>query len=114
MHMFGLFASAVPMFGLSAFFELVVTPTPGRQKLIELNRKNKRAILEELALTFTPLLLSKPPLFFLASCIGKKRSSDKAFDINSRLLAKNQFGENMDLSFMGYQCLFAVEVNKTW
>ncbi len=74
--------SAAPVFGSSAFSVSVVTPTPGRQKLIELNRREKKATSEELAPAFTPLLPSEPPFLFPASCVGEKRSFDKAFDIN--------------------------------
>ena len=109
-----LFASATPVFGLSAFFRLVVTSTLGRQKLIKLNRREKRARLEKLALVFIFLLSSKPLLFFPASHIGKKRSFNKAFDINSWSLAKNQFGEDVDLSFTGCQYLSTVKANRAW
>ena len=43
-----------------------------RQKLIELNQREKRVTLEELAPVFTLLLPSKPLFLFPASCIGKK------------------------------------------
>ncbi len=110
----GLSASATPVFGSSAFSTLVVTPTPGRQKLIELNQREKRATSEELAPAFTPLLPSEPPLLFPASCVGEKRSFDKAFDINCRLLANNQFGEDVDPSFVSCQCSSVVKANRPW
>ncbi len=104
--------SAVPVPSLSAFaalvlqffafFALVMIPTSERQKLIELNRRKKKVTSKELAPVFTPLLLSKPPLFFSASYVSEKRSFDKVFDINRRSLANNQFGEDVDLSFMSF------------
>ena len=106
--MFGLSTSTLPVFGLSAFFELVIISTPRRQKLIELNQKEKKAISEVLAPAFIPLLLSKPLFLFSVSCIGKKRSFNKAFNINSQLLTKNQFGKNVDLSFASCKYLLAV------
>lgn len=70
------------------------TPTPGRRRVIELNGRKMRAIWEELAPVFT---CQRPasPLLFPSSRIGEKRSFDKAFDINSRPLAKDHTGEEM-------------------
>ena len=98
----GLFVSASPVFRSIAFSGSVVTPTQGRQKLIELNQREKRVTSEELALVFIPLLPFEPLFLFPASCIGKKLSFDKAFNIKCWLLAKNQFGKDVDLSFAGY------------
>ncbi len=108
-----LFVSAAPMLGSSAFSALVVTPIPGKQKLIELNRREKRVTSEELAFAFTPLLLSEPPLLFLGSHVGQKRSFNKASDIKCRLLANNQFGKDVDQSFAGCQCLPAIKANRS-
>ena len=110
----GLSASAVPVFGLFAFSRLVITPIPKRRKLIELNQREKTAISKVLAPAFTLLLLSKPLFLFLTNCIGKKRSFNKVFDINSRLLAKNQFGEDVDLSFAGCPGSPTVKTKKKW
>lgn len=54
----GLSTSALPIFGLFTFSGLVVTPTSGRQKLIKLNQREKKATSEELSPAFTPLLPS--------------------------------------------------------
>ncbi len=107
-------ASVAPLFGSSAFSALVVTPTLGRQKLIELNQREKRVTSEELAPAFILLLLSKPPLLFLANRVSKKRSFDKAFNINGRPLANNQFGKDVNLSLGGCQCPPAVKANRPW
>ncbi len=108
----GLSASATPVFGSSTFSTLVVTPTLGKQKLIELNQREKKATLEELAPAFTLLLPSKPPLLFSANYVSKKRLFDKAFNINCQPLANNQFGKDIDQSFAGCQYLLAVKTNK--
>lgn len=84
--------SAASMFGLSAYSLLVVTPVtriPRRQKLIKLNKKEKRANSKKLAPAFTFLLLSKPPFLFPASYIREKRSFHTAFNINCWLLTKD-------------------------
>ena len=122
-------APAVPMFGSSAAVPVSGsfassasavpwsphTPTPGRRKLIELNRREKRATSEELAPAFTPLLpFVEPSLLFPASRIGEKQSFDKAFDIDCRPLAKDHTGEEVDLSFAGCQCPPAVKANRAW
>lgn len=60
-----------------------------------------RAIIEKLALIFVRQLFSSLVLF-LSSRIGKKRSFNKAFDINSWPLAKDHIREEIDLSFAGY------------
>ncbi len=110
----GLSASAAPVFGSFAFSVLVVTPTPGRQKFIELNQKEKRATSEELAPAFNLLLQFKPPFSFSVSCVGKKRSFYKVFGTNYRLWANNQLSEDVDLSFTGCQCPLAVKANRLW
>ncbi len=60
------------------------------------------------------LLFCSSPVLFLTSCIGKKRSFDKAFDINRRPSAKNYTGKKVDLSFAGCHYLAAVKANKAW
>ncbi len=63
-----------------------------------------RVTSKELALVFT--------CFFSSSCIDKKRSFDKAFDINSWSLAKDYTGKKVNLSFAGYQSSLAVKANR--
>lgn len=101
MPMLGFFSSVTLVFESSALFISIVIPIPGRQKLIKLNLREKRATSKDLAPALITLLLSKPLLLFLASHISKKRSINKAFDINYQLLANNQFGEDVDQSFIG-------------
>ena len=61
--MSGLFLSATPIFGLFVFSGLDVTLTPGRQKLIKLNRKKKSNI-RRIGSRFYPFALVQisPPL----------------------------------------------------
>lgn len=75
-----------------------------------------RATLEELTLVFT-CQLSFSQLFsslflFLSSCIGKKWSFNKAFNINSRLLAKDYIKKNVDLSFVSYNYSTTIKTNR--
>ncbi len=98
-----LFASVVHIFGLSAFFVLVVILIPRKQKLLELNQKEKKLISKNLILAFISLFLSiKPLLLFLTRYIGQKQLFNKVFDINFWILAKNQFGKEVNLSFSSY------------
>ncbi len=82
-----------------------------------------RATLEELAfiytcqlssgqLLFSPLLFPSSPDLSPTSHIGKKRSFNKAFDINSWPLAKDHTGEEVVLSFAGCYYPAAVKTNK--
>lgn len=82
-----------------------------------------RATSEELALVYTHQLfssqLASSPLFFPSSpilspisCIGKKRSFEKAFDIKNWPWAKDYTGEEMDLSFADYHCPVAIKANR--
>lgn len=105
--------SIAAMLALSTFSTSIVTPISGRQKLIKLNQREKRATSEELAPAFTPLLPAKLLLSFPASRIGKKRLFNKAFDINYWPLTKDQFGEDVDLSFAGCQYYSAIKANRT-
>lgn len=102
--------STTPVFGffalstLDIFWLSLYTSTPGRQTLIELNRRKMRVIsYEELAIIFTCQLffsqLSSSLFFFPSSYIGKKQSFNKEFNINSRLLAKDHTEKKVDLSF---------------
>ncbi len=101
------------------------TSTPRRRRLIELNRRKMKAISKELApvyicqlssgqLPSSPFLFLSNPVLFPTSRIGKKRSFDKAFDINSRLLTKDHTGEEVDLSLAGCHCSTAVKANRAW
>lgn len=72
LSMFSFTTSALLVFGLFTFSRLIITQTQGRQKLIELNQRKKKATSEELALVFISLLLSKSLFFFAASYISKK------------------------------------------
>ncbi len=120
---------AVPVSRSSAPSTLFVlfpqTPTPRRRRLIELNGRKMRATSKELApvytrqissgqLPFSPLFFSSSPVLSPTSRISKKRSFDKVFDINSRLLAKDHTGEEVDLSFVGCHYPAAVKDNRAW
>lgn len=107
-------ASTTSIFGSFAFFASVMTLTSEKQKLIELNQREKRATLKKLVLTFTFLLLSESFLLFPVSCIIEKWSFNKTFDINSCLLTKDQFDEEVDLSFAVCQYLSTVKANRIW
>ncbi len=125
-------APTVPVFEFSTLSALSVPfipfphiPTLGRQRLIELNRKKMRAASKELApvytfqissnqLSFSPLLSLFSSVLFPFICIGKKRLFDKAFDINSRLLARDHTRKELDLSFADCHCPAAVKANRVW
>lgn len=65
----------------------------------------------------SPILLPSiqhPSPVFFPSSRGKKRSFEKAFDINCRLLARDRNAEEVDLSFAGCQCPPAVKANREW
>ncbi len=124
-----LFGSAVLISGFFApsgpFVPFLQTPTPRRQRLIELNGRKMRATSEELAPVYTrqlssgqlsssSLLFFSSPVLSLISCIGKKGSFDKIFDINCWPLAKDHIGEEVNLSFVGCHCLPAVKANRVW
>ncbi len=104
--------SAAPVFQSLVFSASVVIPNLERQKLIKLNRREKRTTSEELAPAFISLLLFEPPILFSVSRVGKKRLFNEAFDINYRPLANNPFGEDVNLSFTCCQCLPFVETNR--
>ena len=120
-------------------FPQTLTPVPGRQKLGQWSRTLKRASYKEAPTIFAPLFPpSEPPslLFFPSSDIGKKRSFDKAFNIdywpltddhagenvgkrkfdktfiNTRLLAVNHAEKEVDLSFAGCGYLPTIKLNR--
>ncbi len=100
------FAPAIPISESSAlsapftpFVLFLHTLTLERRRLIELNGRKIRTTLEELAFVYTRQLssdqlsssiffFSSNPILFPTNCIGKKRSFNKAFDINGWSLAK--------------------------
>lgn len=88
-------------------------PTSERQKLINLNQKKKKVILEELAPAFILLFLSvKPFLLFPTSCIGKKQFFNKGFDINCRPLVKDHIRKEVNLSFTGCLYFLTIKINR--
>ncbi len=91
------------------------TPVPGKQRLGQWDQIIKKASLEEALPTFAPLLppIKRPsPPLFPSNGLGEKRSFDKAFNLDSRPLADDRTGEEVDLSFAGCQCLPAVKANR--
>ena len=77
-----------------------------------------RATSEELALVFIHELsfsqLLSSLFLFPSSCIGKKQSFNKAFNINSWLLAKDCTRKEVDLSFINYYYFSVVKTNSTF
>ncbi len=95
------------------------TPTlvPGKRRLGQWDRIIKRASSEEALPTFARLLppMERPsPPLFPSNSPGEKRLFDKAFNLDSRPLADDRTGEEVDLSFAGYQCPPAVKANRLW
>ncbi len=83
-------------------FPQTPTPVPGKQRLGQWDRIIKRASSEKAPPTFAPLLPSieyPSPLFFLSNSFREKRSFDKAFNLDSWLLANDCIGKEIDLSF---------------
>lgn len=92
------------------------TPTLGRCRLIDLDGRIMRTTSEKLAPVYTcQLLFNKHPslLFFSYIDISKKQLFDKAFDINSLLLAQDHVRKVVNLDFGGCQCFPSVKDNRT-
>ena len=65
-------------------------------------------------LIFNLFFFLSSPVLFSTCQISKKRLFDKAFNINSQLLAKDYTRKKVDLILVVYHCLEAVKANRVW